>query len=235
MFAALIAAALAPAAEPAKPKSARDALQPFNVLVGSWRATGTPEGTQAERQKGFWKETIAVGWKFHKGKAALTFGFENGKHFAAGELTYLSDKDAFQLTVTTPSKDNLTFTGVLTTGKQKEQVLTLDRTDPAGKEDQRLVVTLLHNNRFLYRLETKPSGGGTVYTRKYQVGATKEGEDFASVAKGPECVVSGGLGKTAVTHNGKTYYVCCSGCRDAFKEDPEKWIKEYEAKLKEKK
>jgi YHS domain-containing protein len=31
---------------------------------------------------------------------------------------------------------------------------------------------------------------------------------------------------------GVTYYVCCSGCRDAFNEDPEKYIKEYEAKKK---
>ena len=51
---------------------------------------------------------------------------------------------------------------------------------------------------------------------------------FASVDKGPECIVSGGLGTMAVSHKGKTYYVCCSGCRDAFNEEPEKYIKEYE-------
>jgi len=27
-----------------------------------------------------------------------------------------------------------------------------------------------------------------------------------------------------------TYYVCCSGCRDAFNENPEKYIKEFNAK-----
>jgi YHS domain-containing protein len=31
-----------------------------------------------------------------------------------------------------------------------------------------------------------------------------------------------------VLYKGKTYYVCCSGCRDAFKDDPEKYIKEFE-------
>ena len=25
----------------------------------------------------------------------------------------------------------------------------------------------------------------------------------------------------------KTYYVCCGGCRDAFNDNPEKFIKEY--------
>jgi YHS domain-containing protein len=30
-----------------------------------------------------------------------------------------------------------------------------------------------------------------------------------------------------VTYKGQTYYVCCTGCRDAFNETPEKYIKEF--------
>ena len=55
---------------------------------------------------------------------------------------------------------------------------------------------------------------------------------FADVPKGPECIVSGGLGTMKVSYNGKEYWVCCSGCRDEFKENPEKYIKEVEAKAK---
>ncbi|MGL4465489.1 MAG: YHS domain-containing protein, partial [Planctomycetia bacterium] len=29
---------------------------------------------------------------------------------------------------------------------------------------------------------------------------------------------------------GKTYHVCCTGCRDAFNDDPEKFISEANAK-----
>ena len=37
------------------------------------------------------------------------------------------------------------------------------------------------------------------------------------------------------SYKGKTYYFCCTGCRDAFKDNPEKYIKEFEArKAKEK-
>ena len=54
------------------------------------------------------------------------------------------------------------------------------------------------------------------------------------MTKGPECIVSGGLGTMKVTYKGKDYYVCCSGCRDEFKSDPEKYIKEYEERKKEK-
>ncbi len=30
-----------------------------------------------------------------------------------------------------------------------------------------------------------------------------------------------------MSHNGKTYYVCCGGCRDLFNEDPETVLAEY--------
>jgi len=35
----------------------------------------------------------------------------------------------------------------------------------------------------------------------------------------------GGLGTIEVTHAGKSYYVCCTGCRDYFNENPEKFLK----------
>jgi YHS domain-containing protein len=97
------------------------------------------------------------------------------------------------------------------------------------------VVSLLHSNRYVYRYEVKGEGDSG-FQKVYQVGATKEGEDFATVDKGPECIVSGGLGTIKVVHNGKTYYVCCSGCLSAFRDDPEKYIQEFnEKKAKEKK
>ena len=66
------------------------------------------------------------------------------------------------------------------------------------------------------------------------MGATREGESLAGAAKSnaPECVVSGGLGTMKVMHKGETYYVCCSGCLEAFKDDPEKYIKEFKEKKK---
>jgi hypothetical protein len=222
----LIAAALA--AEP-EPKSAKDALQPFNLFVGSWKGTGNPDGTREERA-GFWQETVAWEWLFKKDDVAVVGTVEKGKHFTKFELRYSTDKKQYQLTATTPEKTTQTYTGTLSTGKTKEQILTLDRTDET-KESQRLVFTLLHHNRYLYKFETKPLDV-KAFTRLYQVGATKEGEPFADVPKGPECIVSGGLGKIPVTYKGQTYYVCCSGCRDAFNENPAKIIKEYLARKK---
>ena len=117
----------------------------------------------------------------------------------------------------------------------KDKVLTLTRTGGPAGEEQRLVFSLLHHNRHLYRFDTRPAGTTVAFAKKYQVGATKEGVAFADVPKGPECIVSGGVGTMKVSYKGKDYYVCCSGCRDEFKDNPEKYIKEAEARAKEKK
>ena len=208
-------------------KPAREALKPLNVLVGSWKGTGTPEGTPQERQKGHWQETVTWEWQFKDADAWLTVVFDKGKHFTRGELRYRSATDDFELTLTTVGKEKLTYAGKLA-GKQ----LALDRPVPDAKQVERLTFSLLHDNRITYRLDTRPDGG-TIFTRKYLVGLTKEGEAFADVGRpGRECIVSGGTGTTAVSFEGKTYYVCCSGCRDEFKANPKKYVDEWEARRK---
>jgi len=213
------------------PLSTRDALAPLNVLIGSWRGTGAPEGTKEERAAGAWSETIEWVWQFKGADAWLAVTFEKGKHFTKGELRYSPAKDSesprYSLSLTAADKTTATYVGVLT-----DKILALNRMDGPPAEDERLVVSLLHHNRYLYRLESRPAGSTVAYTRKFQVGATKEGVPFADVPKGPECVVSGGLGTIRVRYGGKEYWVCCSGCRDEFKENAEKYVKEYEAKAK---
>jgi YHS domain len=210
-----------------KAKSPREALKPFNLLVGSWKGTGTPEGSTEDRQKGHWTETVTWEWQFKGEDAWLTVTFDKGKYFTRGELRYVPARDGFELTLATVGKETLTYAGELK-GKQ----LPLERPLPDGKVVERLTLNLLHDNRITYRLETRPASG-TAFTKKYLVGLTKEGEAFADVGRSErECIVSGGLGTIAVSYEGKTYYVCCTGCRDEFKTDPAKYVREWEAKRK---
>lgn len=220
---------LTPTADPT-PATAKDALKPFNLFVGTWKGTGVPD-TASGKAKEFWSEAIAWEWHFKGDDVWLTATFDKSPHFKTADLRYVLDKKLFTLDVTTTDKQSRTFQGTLAAGKGKEQVLTLERADDAAKTTERLVFTLLHSNRYLYRLDTKPTAAAS-FARQFQVGATKDGESFADVPKGPECVVSGGAGTIRVSHGGKTYYVCCSGCRDAFKDEPEKYVKEHEAKQK---
>lgn len=221
-------AGLSGAGESAEKKTPKKALQALNDLIGNWRGTGEPNGTRDEKQRNFWQEKIAWEWRFKGKDVYLHAAFDKSKHFTTAELRYLPDKGCYQLTATTPDKDKLIFEGRL-----DKKYLSLERTDEKAKEKQRLVLALLHFNRHFYRYEVKPADR-TSFREVYRVGATKEGVEFAGEDDKPECVVSGGLGTMPVTYKGQTFYVCCSGCRDAFNDDPEKYIKEFEARKKAK-
>jgi YHS domain-containing protein len=220
-------AAAAPAEAPAK-RTAKEALRPFNDLIGSWRGTGEPYGTRAERQKGFWEEKIAWQWQFKGADAWLLADIDKGKHFSRAELRYLPARDRYELKLTTPKKETLAFEGAL-----KDKQLTLERRDAGKGEAQRLVLSLLHSNRYLLRYDVR-AAGQRAFVPRFRVGATKEGVAFAGADAGPECIVSGGKGTIPVSHKGKTYYVCCTGCRDEFKAEPDKYVAEFEAKKKTK-
>lgn len=203
--------------------SAPDELKQLNALIGEWKGTGTPTRTPQEPRPAFWTETIRWEWKFGKTDASLVATVDNGKYVKAGELRYNRIDKKYELLLTTPGKETLKYRGGLTETNRRSPVLTLDRTDPDTEAVDRIVLTLLHSNRYLFRIESHPEGI-TRFTTVAQVGATKQGVPFASVDRGPECIVSGGAGTIKVSYQGQDYFVCCSGCKDAFLDDPEKFI-----------
>jgi hypothetical protein len=246
----LIFAGLLLAQAPAAPaeRSDKEALQPFNDLIGTWKCTGTPSGSKEEQVRNFWTEKMEVQWQFKGKNAWLLFEFKKGERQPAagipltpmvrGELRPMPNTPpsppseggaggvSYQFHLVTADDKKHTFTG-MRVGKQ----LTLERED--NGLEHRLTFTFLHSNRFLYRYDTRPAGKALM-TRHWQVGATKEGEAFAAGSGKPECIVSGGLGTMAVSYQGKTYYVCCSGCRSEFNENPAKYVAEFEAKKNKK-
>ena len=77
--------------------------------------------------------------------------------------------------------------------------------------------------------------GKSFYGRLAEIGCTRQGSGFGKGQAFPECIVSGGRGTIQVTFEGKDYYVCCSGCKDFFDDDPEQALAEYRQRLAEKK
>src|SRR5687768_5576573 len=222
LLVAFVVAPRLPASDPAPSPSKRDALKALGDLAGTWRGTGTPAGSREEQRTGFWTESIEIGWKFKGDDARLVFAFEKSKHFRSAELSYSPAEQLYRLHLDTAERKDLTLEG-----KLQGRILSLQSSDP----DMRVVFSFLHDNRFLYRQE-KRSPGRNDYAKTFQVGATKEGVAFATGNGQPECIVTGGLAKTPVTFQGKTYYVCCSGCRDEFLADPERYVREAAAKKK---
>lgn len=192
------------AADPPPRRSAREALKPFNVLIGSWQGLGAPEGHLDEKRKGSWQETISWEWQFKDGDAWLEVSFDKGKYFRDGTLRFLPAKEQFQLALTTAEKQVVTFTGPL-----KDHRLVLERRDDRTKEVQRIVLSFIQDNRFLYHYEVQPAE--RPFSRKvYLVGATKVGQPLVAVSDeiGPFCVVSYGPPLSELTYRGKTYYLC---------------------------
>jgi hypothetical protein len=206
--------------------AAKEALKEFNDYIGQWNGNGAPEKAKPTANES-WSETVNWSWRFKGDDAWITLEIKDGKYLKSGELRYLPEKKRYQLTAVDKNDNKLVFEGEL-----KDGYLTLDREDEKTKDTQRLSMNLAAEGvRFIYRYSHKPEGK-TLFVKDYQVACTKEGESLGATAKKNECVVSGGLGTIAVSFKGEAFYVCCTGCRDAFNENPEKYIEEFKAKKK---
>jgi hypothetical protein len=224
-----VAAILLPLAARADDSSAtakRVGLQELNDYIGSWKATGGPDKPRPGPKDPTWSESIAWSWRFKGNDAWLQFEVKDGKFLSSGEVRYQPAKKVYLLSAVDVKKQKLDFEGKL----DAKGYLVFERVDKATGETQQLTMnSAAEGVRFVYRYATKPKGG-TLFSRQYMVAGTKEGESFGEASKKNECVVTGGLGTIAVRYNGETYYVCCSGCKDAFNEDPAKYVKEFKEK-----
>src|SRR5690606_17172934 len=114
---------------------------------------------------------------------------------------------------------------------QERIVLTSDR-DEDGLT-HRITITRINDKRTLV-LHEKQSAGQQSLFRVAEVGYTREVTRLAAPGGGRrECIVTGGTGTMTVMHKGKTYYVCCTGCRQAFEADPEGIIAEAAERKKQ--
>jgi YHS domain-containing protein len=215
-----------PAREPNRGAS-KEALEQLNGLIGDWRGVG-----QLKRGSnvGSWIENSGWVWDLKQGQAAIDWEIKSGKHLATAKITYDADKKRYILQSTLPDKTQRTYVGEL-----KENKLTFEsEPDETGLVHQ-VAITLLSEKRTLVLFQVKKAEQEQ-FARVAEVGYTREGTKLAVEGAGePECVVTGGKGTSTIVYKGKTYYFCCSGCRDAFNDDPEGVIADYEKKLAKRK
>ncbi|WP_020474113.1 YHS domain-containing protein [Zavarzinella formosa] len=200
------------------------ALQALNDFIGSWKGdASSKDGTKDVT----WKETVEWGWKIKGDDLALGLKFTGSKQFSEGVLRYLADKKKYQLTATPAGETAGGKADQVFTGEIKAKKLVLERVDAATKD--KYTIEMSTNNdgaRFVYNVALQKKSFG-VAKKVVEAGLTKEGVSLAGGKKN-ECIVTGGAGTMAVSFNGKTYYVCCSGCRDEFNANPKKYVDEYE-------
>jgi hypothetical protein len=216
-------------AAPTDKDKVKEALAALQDFIGDWKANGGPDKVKPAANDPIWTENLKWTWRFKGDDVWLNFEVKDGKLFKSGEVRYVLDKKQYQLTAVDKDDKKLVFDGDFDSDKG---ILTLQRTDPDTKETQRIQMnTAAEGIRLIYRVAHKRDGT-TIYVPDYLVQATKEGQSLGAKEKKVECVVSGGLGTIPVSYKGETFYVCCSGCKDAFNENPEKFIAEFKAKKK---
>lgn len=204
----------------------KKALQELSEFVGEWKANGE---SKAGGKNNIWKEKIGWSWKFNKeGDSWIAFNVEDAKYYQTGELRYVLKDKKYQFKTKVKDGKEEIYTGSIV-----KQRLVLERTDDKSKDVHKITMnTAAEGVRFLLAYEVQTGGKGLA-TNVYKLSANKEGESLAgNGGKKNECIVTGGLGTISVSFNGKTYYVCCSGCRDEFNDNPQKYIDAAEKKKK---
>lgn len=215
-----------PQPKPASKAATIDALREFNGLIGSWRGIGQVKRGSSQ---GAWQEKAEFIWELKPKSVGIRINVEDGKEWKSALLNF--DEATKQFTLTARLLDDSTRTY---RGKFEDKRLVMEGVDDK-KDVYRLTLTVLNENRLLLLFEKRPEQQ-SFFTRTGEVGYQRQGTKIAAVGgTGPICVVTGGTGTIPVTHKGKTYYVCCTGCRDAFNDDPEGTIAAYEKQKSESK
>jgi len=215
--------------KPDKFAADKEALAKLQTYIGDWRGVGQPRRGST---KGAWREDSGWVWKFTAKRATLNFQTPKGKYFTSGVLRSLGKENQYELVAkAADGKSKVKYQGDL---DQSGKLVLVANEPPAGTPARISIHQVARGDRMLVLFERQSTGKR--FLRIAQVGYTRKGSNFGKGTSFVECVVTGGLGTIPVTHKGKTFFVCCGGCRDYFNEDPEGVLAEYrERKAAEKK
>ncbi|WP_437205669.1 hypothetical protein [Planctomicrobium sp. SH664] len=216
-------------ADPAEPPAAgapqTTALERLNGVIGKWRGIAQPRRGSAQ---GIWKQESEFVWDFSDpADPAIRYVVSGGQLVTAARLRWLPAADNYELRVTDPQGGESVYQG-----NWEGERLPLTTQPDADGTRWRITLWPLNEKRTLV-LHEKSLRNGDQFVRIAEVGYTREGTRLAErEGGGRECLVTGGTATIAVTYQGETYYVCCSGCRQAFDEDPARAIARYQERLK---
>jgi len=218
----------------ADPASGKVALERFNGLVGQWKGTGQPKRGS---NRGAWREKTSVAWNFKDKQPAILMTADGSRQFESlqitveqGRLVARQKQGDAVIEYTQPLSDLSDTWPAASPAKWPAKIVLTSQTDEKGVT-YRCTLQQLSDIRATILLEKQSSPTGS-FRRLAGVGYTREGERLAQVGgTSRKCIVTGGLGTIAVSHKGKTYYVCCQGCVQAFNDAPDEIIAEYKASL----
>ncbi|MFV0446792.1 MAG: TRASH domain-containing protein [Planctomycetaceae bacterium] len=203
----------------------RSALQRLNGWIGDWRGVGQP---RRQSNQGAWIEHSGWVWDLSGPQPAIVQQVKDGKLLVSLRINYDPPSSEYVLTASTPEQQQIVYRGRF----ENDQLVVTSAGD-AETPARRMTMTPRSDIRLVVLHEaTEP--GKEVYFRVAEVGYTRAGRRLAGSGGGrPQCVVTGGLGTIQVQYEDKTYYVCCTGCQQAFRDDPAKILQEYRERLEQ--
>lgn len=222
--------------DPVAAETVLSAMQPLQVLLGKWN--GTPRKSTVDEPQWVWD------FQSDRSQPALVFKSAKNAFVREGHLTFLPAEQQYRFAWTTPEGDKRLLKGTFTKPVQdiagddskklqRTYKLTLSEAEPKDGEQWQLGIEQIENNRYVLEIDRRRGNGP--YQRIDTFNTLREGTSFAisDTDYGEQtCIISQGKGTSTVSYKGKSYYVCCSGCKAAFEEDPERWIAKWEARLK---
>ena len=218
-------------------------LQPLQILLGQWRGTTRRE---YENFKAVDNHEWVWDLRTDAKNPALTINSDKSPYLKQGRLSWNVDDQKFTLTATDTAGTKREFVGDFTdpvheivgSDDKLHKVFRLefnqvDKSGQASGEMWQLSFEQQENNRYL--LEVAKRRGNAAFARYDTVSTQREGTSFAlsdTDYAEKTCIISEGLGTTEIVFKGRSYWVCCSGCKAAFDEDPETWIARAAARPK---
>ena len=215
-------------ASPEAREADKKALMPVANFVGEWRGVGSMKGSGGSDA---WSEESEWTWDFKGGRGALVMLSPKGKFYTEARLEPGAKPGSFKLTAKpSTGKGAEEFAGEF----NKEGDLVMDNTSAPADRPSRLTFSLVAKGKRMVVLYQKKERKDT-YMPIAELGSTLKGSGFGKFVDEHECVVTGGRGKSTVDYKGKSYWVCCGGCRDSFLENPEKEIAAFMKRKEEEK
>jgi len=194
----------------------QEALRQFGPLVGAWKGTGQ---VRRGSNQGAWTESSDWAWKLAADSARLEIQVAKGKYLRSATLAPVEGKPgAFTLDAVLLDGSKRLFRSEPGQAGDSTKPVAF-RAEGAGEGVRRISLATPNEARFLLTYESIAAPDAPP-TRLGEVGSTRVGVSFAAGESGPVCIVTGGRGTIQVSHAGKSYWVCCSGCRDLFNDDP---------------
>lgn len=218
-------------------------LHPLQILLGQWR------GTTRREYEGF-KAVDSHEWiwdlQTDPRQPALVLKSDKSPYLRTARLTWDNTAQQFALTATDSGNLTRNFLGQFTepvhevvgSDDKLHRVFRLEFTEvasaagsttpaegSASNESWRIAFAQQENNRYLLEVDQRRASAD--FRRFDTVSTQREGTSFAlsdSDYAEKTCVISQGLGTIELTYKGRSYWVCCTGCKAAFEEDPETWI-----------